>query len=519
MENTQNQYLEKVKHIVPTFLLINIGSVITLLLFRWIFAIQFKLIDIKEEIWEIWIPMILPWLTILILLRPRLRILAFKKEADNRRFFFQIISWIAMAMPLVFSQTYLTTAVGKLENLYRIEDIGKKPDSRYYKVQQFKVATYFGCSYVDVRTSGKHNNYLNFDVFFTAPIMTDTSIRFTDIPLAWYGVKYMKQISNRISDAEKESAYRAFIAECLQKIENYTYSVPDHFENIPTSDDRKNFLKAIEQKINRTPDRNLRILIPANEPYAARNGNKLLWLFSSFVIGLAVLLFSLIWPGYSATEHRKFIKKKKPKEDDLVDLLKYLIPSGGHFITSIIVDVNIIVFIVMVFSGVDALSPNGLELLDWGANRRLEVMNGEWWRIVTNIFVHGGIMHLLLNIYGLVIGAVFMEPILGRKNYLILYLLSGIFASLASMLWHENTSSVGASGAIFGLYGAILALLLTDAFGKDNKKGILIFIGVYVVVNLAWGLTGGIDNAAHIGGLVSGALIGPLLYQFSKKVK
>jgi rhomboid protease GluP len=86
-------------------------------------------------------------------------------------------------------------------------------------------------------------------------------------------------------------------------------------------------------------------------------------------------------------------------------------------------------------------------------------------------------------------------------------------------LWHENTSSVGASGAIFGLYGAILALLLTDAFGKGNKKGILIFIGVYVVVNLAWGLTGGIDNAAHIGGLVSGALIGPLLYQFSKEVK
>ena len=123
-------------------------------------------------------------------------------------------------------------------------------------------------------------------------------------------------------------------------------------------------------------------------------------------------------------------------------------------------------------------------------------------------------MHLLLNIYGLVVAAIFIEPKLGRKNYFILYILSGLCGSLASIWWYPNTISVGASGAIFGLYGAILGLLLTNAFPKDGKKGIFLMIGVYVFINLLWGLTGGIDNAAHIGGLLSGAILGIILYKW-----
>ena len=78
---------------------------------------------------------------------------------------------------------------------------------------------------------------------------------------------------------------------------------------------------------------------------------------------------------------------------------------------------------------------------------------------------------------------------------------------------------MGASGAIFGLYGAILALLLTNAFPEGGKKGIFTGIGIYVAVSLLWGLTGGIDNAAHIGGLLSGALLGIILYKLEKGKK
>ena len=119
-----------------------------------------------------------------------------------------------------------------------------------------------------------------------------------------------------------------------------------------------------------------------------------------------------------------------------------------------------------------------------------------------------------MNLVGLGLAGIFLEPVLRRKNYLILYILSGICGSLTSIWWHPNKVSVGASGAIFGLYGALLGLLLfTDAFPKGGKNGILVIVGIFVGLNLLRGLSGGVDNAAHIGGLLSGAGIGILLYR------
>jgi membrane associated rhomboid family serine protease len=221
--------------------------------------------------------------------------------------------------------------------------------------------------------------------------------------------------------------------------------------------------------------------------------------------------------GYDAKEHKRQQKGIQAQPDDLIEILSYLIPRGDHFVSSILIDISLLVFLAMILSGEHILSPSASELLPWGANHRPSVLQGEWWRLVTSIFVHGGIMHLLFNSYGFVIAAIFIEPIFTRRNYFMLYLLSGIGGSLASIYWHPNTVSVGASGAIFGLYGALLGLLFTSAFGKGEKKGVWLFIGPYVGLNLLFGMVGNIDNAAHIGGLLSGALIGVLLYKLDNK--
>lgn len=501
-------YISKLKHILPTFLAVTFGTVFGLAFIRWLLCIQFSLLDIKEEIWVLWLPLIFPWIPITLWLRQRFRVLTVKKgDSDKARFFFQIISWGVLTAMLFVSQAYLTTATGKLETLSSIKEIDKVEKARYYKLTNFSVATYFGGTYTDFRTSGKYNQYLNFDIFFVIPIISDTSENITDIPKHWYGVKYKGQISNKISNEEKDRKYKEFYDDCIQKMNNYNFHSLDHFERKPKSDDRINFLKAIEARTNQPTDESFLVLEPIQETYESRNGNKLAWIFGSFGIGFGVLLFSLLFPGFSESERKRFLSGKKPKQDDIVDMLNYLVPRGTHFATSIIVDLNIVVFLLMVFSGINIISPNGKELLEWGANRRFETTNGDWWRLLSSMFLHGGFMHLFLNISGLVIAAIFVEPLLGRKNYFILYILSGLCGSLASIWWYPSTISVGASGAIFGLYGAILGLLLTNAFPKGDKKGILMMIGIYVGINFLWGLTGGIDNAAHIGGLLSGALI------------
>jgi rhomboid protease GluP len=511
-------YITKLKHILPTFLAVTFGTVFGLGFIRWLFCLQFSIIDIKEEIWIIWLPLIFPWIPITLWLRQRFRILTFKDQ-DNGRFGFQMIAWLTIAAMLYISQAFLTTATGRLQKLSTINDIEKVEKSRYYKLTNFSIAKDYGGTYTDFRQSGKYNQYLNFDIFFVNPILKDTSERINGIPKYWYGVNFNEEISNKISSEEKEKKYEAFFEECLKKMSTYEFHTLDHFERKPTSDDRQNYLKAVEARTKQTADDSFIVLEPIKKKYEDRNGNKFAWIFGSFGIGLSVLLFALIWPGYSETERKRFLAGKKPKQDDIVDMLNYLVPKGHHFATSIILDLNILIFLLMVFSGVHILSPNGMELLQWGANRRFETTGGEWWRLLTSMFLHGGIMHLFLNITGLVIAAIFVEPLLGRKNYFILYILSGLCGSVASIWWYPNTISVGASGAIFGLYGAILGLLLTNAFPKGGKKGILLMIGIYVGINLLWGLTGGIDNAAHIGGLLSGAIIGILLYKLDDGMK
>lgn len=507
-------YITKLKHILPTFLAVTFGTVFGLGFIRWLFCLQFSIIDIKEEIWVLWLPLVFPWMPITLWLRQRFRILTFK-DNDKGRFGFQMIAWIIITAMLFVSQAYLTTSTGRLQKLSTISDIEKVEKSRYYELTNFSVANYYGGTFTDFRQSGKYNQYLNFDIFFVTPILNDTSERINDIPKYWYGVNFKEQISNKISNEEKEKKYQVFYDECIEKMNKYEFHSLDHFERKPTSGDRQNYLKAIEARTKQTADDSFIVLEPIKEKYGDRNGNKFAWIFGSFGIGLGVLVFALIWPGYSETEKKRFLTGKKPKQDDLVDMLNYLVPKGDHFATSIILDLNILVFLLMVFSGIHIISPNGMELLQWGANRRFETTGGEWWRLLTSMFLHGGIMHLFLNISGLVIAAIFVEPLLGRKNYFILYILSGLCGSLASIWWYSNTISVGASGAIFGLYGAILGLLLTNAFPKGGKKGILMMIGIYVGINLLWGLTGGIDNAAHIGGLLSGALIGIILYKLN----
>ena len=166
----------------------------------------------------------------------------------------------------------------------------------------------------------------------------------------------------------------------------------------------------------------------------------------------------------------------------------------------------------MVIAGLGFISFKASDLLRWGANYKPSTTNGEWWRLLTNTFLHGGLMHLLANMYGLLFVGIFLEPRLGKIKYAIVYLTTGIIASAASLWWHDATVSVGASGAIFGLYGLFLALLLTKVYPKDFSKAFLISTLVFVGYNLLMGLTGGIDNAAHLGGLLSGFIIGLLLY-------
>ncbi|MDR3679949.1 MAG: rhomboid family intramembrane serine protease [Flavipsychrobacter sp.] len=189
-----------------------------------------------------------------------------------------------------------------------------------------------------------------------------------------------------------------------------------------------------------------------------------------------------------------------------------LIPSKSYLITPIIVYCNALVFAVMLLAGVSLLEPTAKSLFQWGGNLRPAILHGDWWRLLTYMFLHSGGMHLLMNTIALLYIGMFLEPLLGKFRFAAAYLLTGVCAGLLSIAMHPFSVGVGASGAIFGLYGVFFSMLTTRHIQKTMKKTMLRSILFFIVFNLFAGIQGNIDNAAHIGGLVSGIVIGYVYY-------
>lgn len=215
--------------------------------------------------------------------------------------------------------------------------------------------------------------------------------------------------------------------------------------------------------------------------------------------------------------NEKNITSPTLRKEKLKGFFSIFIPTEKYFITPIIVNANILVFIAMIMSEVDIFNPTLRHLLDWGANLRVLNLNGQWWRSITACFLHSGIIHLLSNLYAFIYIGLLIEPIIGKSRFITAYILCGLFASTSSIFWYSTTISVGASGAIFGMFGVFLTLLFSNIIGKEARRGLLFSVGIFVSYSILSGINSiGTDNAAHIGGLISGLVIG-LIYLPSLK--
>jgi len=196
-------------------------------------------------------------------------------------------------------------------------------------------------------------------------------------------------------------------------------------------------------------------------------------------------------------------------------------PSPPYVAVPLLIDLTVLVWLAMVLSGVSPTTPTGHELAQWGSNVSTRTLHGEPWRLVTSLFVHGGAMHLALNMFSLWLLGLMLEQRVGAWRLLAVYLASGIAASAATVWYHASgINSTGASGAIFGLYGFMLVLLLSKkmVLDKSDRRAMLGLVIYLVLSNLISGLTGNIDNIAHVGGLLMGLLVaGPLAVSTMKR--
>jgi membrane associated rhomboid family serine protease len=182
-------------------------------------------------------------------------------------------------------------------------------------------------------------------------------------------------------------------------------------------------------------------------------------------------------------------------------------------VTPVLIAVNVIVFILMVL---DAGAPGDpAALAGWGGNVWLRTRNGEWWRLVTSMFVHAGTFHLLVNVAGLAQIGLILERLVGRLIVAAVFLMAGVLASLVHLTTHPMGASAGASGAVFGLYGLLLAASIWGMRHRSDVRIPLIAAkrlapaaAVFIVYNLANDSVGG---AAELTGFLAGLVCGAVL--------
>lgn len=184
-------------------------------------------------------------------------------------------------------------------------------------------------------------------------------------------------------------------------------------------------------------------------------------------------------------------------------------------VTWALVGLNIWVWLANVMAGLDPLNPDPERLLDWGANYGPATLDGQPWRLLTATVLHAGALHLVLNMWALLDTGRIAERLYGRWRFVLIYGLSGLFASLASLSWTAREAvSVGASGAIFGVVGALAGAMLTRRSGipQPVRRALLTSLGVFAAYSVILGISiPQVDNAAHAGGAAAGAVIGLLL--------
>jgi rhomboid protease GluP len=325
----------KLRRIFWPFSLIAVGFILLYSFLNALLTIDNAAIPLKEEVTDLWVPLLLPFIPLLIWLRPRIKLLNLKtKRSNNLPFLYLMIAAFAIGVPAIILQGYLRTSLGKLTPLSSISQIREKKPTKYYSVSQYYIDTSFAAFQNTAEVSGKYNDRLNYTIYIVCPVFDQRlkvappvegdvkigpapapvkglldSLRDTrqdekaggsvspTLPQAWVCLNYKKQISNRLSRSEKHEQWDEFVINTLQDWHGRDPNKFSYLERIGNTEERDNYQKAIlKNTFFTTIPGPLFILEPRSTAFSARNGNKLGWVFGAFGIGCLVWLIMLVIP-------------------------------------------------------------------------------------------------------------------------------------------------------------------------------------------------------------------------------
>jgi membrane associated rhomboid family serine protease len=184
------------------------------------------------------------------------------------------------------------------------------------------------------------------------------------------------------------------------------------------------------------------------------------------------------------------------------------------WITSAVVFANVVIFVATALALKRLDLSAAPQMITWGANFAPLTLHGQWWRLLSALFLHGNIAHVFFNMWALWNVGRLTERLYGNWAFAFLYLACGVLSGLASIVWDPSRATIGASGAIFGIFAAVIVFSLHPRIRGAVKVPAALWVStlVFALYNLAAGFFyPGVDNAAHVGGVLSGVILGACL--------
>lgn len=487
-------YFKKVKSIFPALLVSILISTLVCFFLRYFIELKAE-IDLKLVNWEFVIPLFIAVISV-ILMRNKFRVLQFEnKEKDN---FFYIFICLALIFSLIIiSQMFFTKYFYKSIRVNDVSEIKFDRAISEYEINKLYVDQKQGKGDFQTKTVGRNGEKMQMQVFFIAPLFKDSASA-KAISKVWYSEIKDTTISYSLSDKKKNAAAKKFIQHTIVYFEKKNFSKEHHFEKVFQSDEKETFDKLIMNH-----DKSALILKPVSNE--TKNADYFLYLyFKILAVGLIIILFSLIFIPYKEVKYDK-------KNDEFLSILNFLIPKKGNYFLPVIINLNLIYYFVLAFFQVDIFYPRTEDLVIFGAVSSEKIAQGEIWRLLTAIFMHGSLPHIVYNMLTLSFAGIFAKDIFGEKRLSIIYFTSGILSIIITLCFHpDNYVGLGASGAIFGMIGAIFGVSCANGF-KDNKTIIFVTSG-YLLLNVLFGLITNSDNVVHISGFLIGALVSWLFF-------
>ena len=172
---------------------------------------------------------------------------------------------------------------------------------------------------------------------------------------------------------------------------------------------------------------------------------------------------SLLFPALDANKVAEARKPRSEREPAANVWHVFVVPQRDAYGLPILIDMNIAVFLAMVFSGLGVISFQPDDLLGWGANYAPAIHGLGAYRLISSQFVHGGLMHLAANMYGLLVSGLFLAPVIRKAGLIVCYLVCGLAGAIASVMTHPATVCIGASGAIMACSAHVRRIRRTGA--------------------------------------------------------